>query len=160
MYDNISPTEWVLFLCLVIPLFTIGFGIFSWVFMHPDEQAAIMSRLARWFPKSAARPVEQRSDAAERPREPAGTEEGNAVPDLVEQLSQLDDDQLLDILAELRGADGEYRYAESRVAKFIGGRVEDRLAQVRDVRGTERPAPAGRLLRVRDNVGERVIPFR
>jgi hypothetical protein len=105
-------------------------------------------------------PTEQRSHAVEQPREPSGTAVGNDGPDLVEQLEHLDDDALLDILAQLRGADGEYRYAESRVAKFIGGRVEDRLTQVRDVRGTEKPAPAGRLLKVRDRAGERVISFR
>lgn len=104
--------------------------------------------------------VEQRSYAVEQPRERPGTEAGNDVPGLADQLGTLDDDQLLDILAELRDEAGEYRFAESRVAKFIGGRVEDRLAQVRAVRGTEPPVPSGRVLRVRDEAGERVIPFR
>jgi hypothetical protein len=65
------------------------------------------------------------------------------VPGLVEQLEAMDDDQLLDILALIGDADGAYRFAESRVAKFIPGRVEDRLTQVREVRHTEKPAPPG-----------------
>lgn len=107
--------------------------------------------------RAAPIPTEQRSHAVERPREHLGTEDGNDVPPLVELLGTLDDDALLDILAGLRGEDGAYRFAESRVAKFIGGRVEDRLAQVREVRGTEKPTPPGRILRVRDERGERVI---
>jgi hypothetical protein len=103
--------------------------------------------------------TEQRSYAVEQRREQMGTEDGNDVPDLAELLEQLDDDQLLDILARLQSEDGAFRFAESRVAKFVGGRVEDRLAQVRDVRGTEKP-PSGRLLRVRDGAGERQIPIR
>jgi hypothetical protein len=119
--------------------------------------AHIMSRFL-----GAAGPVEpiateQRSYAVERPREQPGTVAGELVPELLEQLEQLDDDALLDILAGLRGEDGAYRFAESRVAKFIPGRLEDRLAQVRDVRGTEKPMPPGRVLRVRDERGERVI---
>jgi hypothetical protein len=103
---------------------------------------------------------EHRSYAENRPAEPSGTEERNAVPDLVELLSDLDDDALLDILARLRDADGAYRFAESRVAKFIPGKVEDRLTQVREVRHTEKPPPPGRTLRIRDAHGERVIPIK
>lgn len=119
----------------------------------------IMSRARQAVPTRAANQTEQRSDAAEPGREPSGTEAGNLVPDILERLEALDDDQLLDILALLRDDQGEYRFAESRVAKFIPGRVEDRLTQVREIRGTEKPLPPGRVLRVRDNSGERVIPF-
>lgn len=35
--------------------------------------------------------------------------------------------------------DGSYKYAESRIAKFIGGRTEDRIAQVRAIRGVVVP---------------------
>jgi hypothetical protein len=104
--------------------------------------------------------TEQRSYAAERSTEPSGTQPSEPVPDLAEQLAELDDDELLNILALLPGEDDDYRFAESRIAKFIPGRVEDRLAQVRDARGTTRPAPPGRMLRVRDQAGERVIPIR
>jgi hypothetical protein len=65
---------------------------------------------------------------------------------------------LLDALSQVRTDDGEYRFAESRIGRFIGGRLEDRIAQVREVRGVE-PPPSGRTLKVRDAQGERVIPF-
>lgn len=103
--------------------------------------------------------TEQRSDAVERRAEPSGTPATEPVPDLVEQLAALDDDALLDILALLPGDGEDWRFAESRIAKFIPGRVEDRLTQVRDIRGTEKPAPPGRTLRVRDAAGERIISF-
>lgn len=123
------------------------------------EHLPIMSRSAD-VPRASDRLREQRSYAVEQLTEPPGTVAGNDVPDLAEQLSALDDMALLDILARMRDDTGDYRYAESRVAKFIPGRVEDNLARVRDVRGTEKPLPPGRVLRVRDQSGERVIPFR
>src|SRR5262245_50939059 len=78
---------------------------------------------------------EQRSDAAERPTERLGTGGGNTVPALAEHLGTLADDQLLAELALVVTEAGAFKYAESRIAKFIGGRVEDRIAQVRAVRG-------------------------
>jgi hypothetical protein len=122
--------------------------------------ALIMSRLF-----GAAGPIdpaemEQRSYAVERSAEPSGTQAAELVPALVEQLATLGDDALLDILALLPGEDEGYRFAESRIAKFIPGRVEDRLAQVRSARGTERPPAPGRLLRVRDQGGERLISLK
>lgn len=140
------------------------------VISHPIGEAAptppliaragahIMSRIFGAAGPIEPIPTEQRSYAVEQRAELPGTEDGNDVPDVLELLEQADDDQLLDILAGLRGEDGGYRFAESRVAKFIGGRVEDRLAQVREIRGTEKPP--GRLLRVRDERGERQIPIR
>jgi hypothetical protein len=83
--------------------------------------------------------AEQRSYAAERLQEPSGTGGAEPVPDLWEHLGTLADDQLLDILARATMPDGTYKYAESRIAKFIGGRVEDRIAQVRAVRGIVAP---------------------
>jgi len=160
MYDHITPTQWVLTLACLIPLTLIGFAIFFWVTMHPDEKVELMSRLAPLFRTLGALRREHGSHAAERSWELLRTEAGNDVPDLVEQLEALDDDSLLDLLAQLCDEDGEWRFAESRVAKFIPGRVEDRLAQVRDVRGTEKPVPPGRVLRVRDSGDERVISFR
>lgn len=109
--------------------------------------------------KSSRRAWKRRSYAVEQHAELPGTAPVEHVPDLVEQLSRLDDDGLLGVLAQLRTQAGEYRFAESRVAKFIPGRLEDRLAQVREVRGTTPPTPAGRVLYVRDGQGERAIPF-
>lgn len=80
------------------------------------------------------------------------------VPAIWEQLEQLSEDELLDALSRVRASDGSPRFADSRIAKFIGGRVEDRVKQVRDVRGTDAPAPKPRaVLRVRDNGLERLI---
>lgn len=99
-----------------------------------------------------------RSYAMEQGLEPSGTQTGNPVPAIWEQLGTLSDDQLLDILARVKTPTGEYKYADSRIAKFVGGRVEDRVAQVRDVRGTEPPPPKpAAVLRVRDNGMERLI---
>ena len=78
---------------------------------------------------------------------------------VVTYLERCDDDQLLAVLAELIDDTGDWRFAESRVAKFIPGRVEDRLAQVRAIRDTVPPSPPGRQLRVRDETGERLIPM-
>lgn len=88
-------------------------------------------------------------------------QDGNAVPDLVPDgvpphgnagnidagtkiivasfLTECDDDELLTTLASVRGADGDYRFADSRIAKFVGGRIEDRVKEVRALRG--KPAP-------------------
>ena len=99
------------------------------------------------------------SEAMEPSRELSGTVGWELVPDLIDQLGTVDDDALLDILAQLRDDVGNYRFAESRIAKFIPGRVEDRLAQVRAVRDTTPPPPPGRQLRVRDEQGERLIPM-
>lgn len=119
---------------------------------------AFMSTLA-WFQERYTMRMEHGSYAVERRREPLGTAGAEPVPDLVERLSDLDDDTILGLLAQVQNEDGEYRYAESRIAKFIPGRVEERLAQVRAVRGTDKPLPPGRTLRVRDGGGERIIPF-
>lgn len=139
----------------------------AWLFIRWEGEPSRWDRLIKYImlrfpptpPDRSTNQTEQRSYAAEPGREPSGTEDGNPVPDIVERLEALDDDQLLDILALLRDDQGEYRFAESRVAKFIPGRVEDRLTQVRDIRHTEKPLPPGRVLRVRDTAGERVIPF-
>jgi hypothetical protein len=71
----------------------------------------------------------------------------------------MDDDVLLEALSQVRNSDGEYRFAESRIGRFASGRLEDRIAQVRDARGVELPPPAGRMLQVRDAAGERLIPM-
>jgi len=94
-----------------------------------------------------------RSDAVEQGSEQPGTGNRNSVPDLVAQLEQCSDEQLLDILARVRSATGEDRFADSRIAKFIGGRVEDRVEQVRAVREKPAPQPQGRAIPVRDRGG-------
>lgn len=101
----------------------------------------------------------QRSYAVEPTLEPSGTEGGNRVPALVELLGTLSDDEWLDILARVSDASGKPKFADSRIAKFVGGRVEDRIAQVRDVRGNDAPLPPKPQprLRVRDNGVERLI---
>lgn len=99
-----------------------------------------------------------RSPALDRTSEQTGSGGAFHVPALWEQLGTLSDDELLDILARVKDANGNPKYADSRIAKFIGGRVEDRTNQVRDVRGTELPPPkAPAVLRVRDNGTERLI---
>jgi hypothetical protein len=99
-----------------------------------------------------------RSYAVEHGSEQDGTGGMFRFPSLWEQLGTLSDDELLDILARVKDANGNPKYADSRIAKFIGGRVEDRVAQVRAVRGTEPPPPKPQpLLKVRDNGMERLI---
>lgn len=94
-----------------------------------------------------------RSDAVEQDREPLGTGNGNSVPDPVALLEQLSDDELLDILARVKLPTGGERFADSRIAKFIGGRVEDRVEQVRVVRAKPAPQPQGRAIPVRERGG-------
>lgn len=99
----------------------------------------------------------QRTAALDRSLEPMGTALSFRVPPLWEQLEQLSDDELLDVLAQVRTANGDLKYADSRIAKFVGGRVDDRVQQVRDVRGKEAPAKAMPMLRVRSDGMERLI---
>ena len=94
-----------------------------------------------------------RSDAVEQDREQPGTGNGNSVPDPVALLEQLSDDELLDILARVKLPSGGERFADSRIAKFIGGRVEDRVEQVRAVRAKPAPPPQGRAIPVRERGG-------
>ena len=100
-----------------------------------------------------------RSDAVEHGREPLGTGNGNAVPDPVALLEQLSDDALLDLLARVKLPSGGERFADSRIAKFIGGRVEDRGEQVRVVRAKPAPQPQGRAIpgRERGGAGEHLL---
>jgi hypothetical protein len=84
-------------------------------------------------------PIEgsHRSYAVEQGSEQPGTGGAFHVPPLWEQLGTLSDDELLDILARVVDEDGEPRFAESKIGRFVGGRLEDRIAQVRAVRGVE-----------------------
>jgi hypothetical protein len=69
---------------------------------------------------------------------------GNGVPNRIDLLARalatLDDDGVLEVLTTIRNPDGSWRYAESRIGKFAPGRLEDRIEQVRRIRGTD-PAP-------------------
>jgi hypothetical protein len=143
-----------------------------------DAMRAAWRGVKRWLPalpavtsrRSAPRqsfPVagNSRSYAVELRREPLGTQAGNTVPTPVptlrEQLTELSDDELLTLLALIPGDVDGYRYADSRIAKFIGGRIEERLVQVRAVRGkeqAEKQTAPQRMLIVRDLHGAREIP--
>lgn len=88
--------------------------------------------------------AERRSYAVEQVTEQAGTGGAEHVPNIVIEIGTYSDEALLNILARVRDADGEYRFAESRIGRFIGGRLEDRIAQVRHARGVvEQPKPQG-----------------
>lgn len=100
-----------------------------------------------------------RSHATEQPTEPRGTLSPDRVLRFAELLSDLSDDTLLDVFARVKTPEGEDKWADSRVGKFIGGRLEDRIAAVRDIRGTTPPPPPGRTLLVSDGGEKRVIPF-
>lgn len=124
-----------------------------------DWRDALMSRASSSVPAAAGSAGTPQFHAEERPREPSGTVTWNDVLSIAEHLSTLDDDALLAVLALVEDSGGDPRFAESRVAKFIPGKVEDRLNQVRKIRGTTPPPPPGRSLKVRDAAGERVIPY-
>lgn len=143
---------------LIVGLTTLGLGsvALGWIVRTWDR---FMSREGAAVPSQNAKAVEQRSDAMERDGNGVERPAGTSFRSVVDYLERCDDDTLLDILAQLSNVDGDYRFAESRVAKFIPGRVEDRLAQVRAVRDTTPPPPPGRQLRVRDDQGERLIPM-
>jgi hypothetical protein len=128
----------------------------GWVLRQRDR---FMSRYTMAVPRSYTRESEHGSQAVGR--------HGNGVEPLpetefqsvIDYLEHCDNDVLLNLLAQLTDAEGDYRFAESRVAKFIPGRVEDRLSQVRAVRDTTPPPPPRRHLRVKDDHGERLIPM-
>lgn len=83
----------------------------------------------------------RRSAAVEHDREQPGTAPVFRRSEGIAWLEQMSDDELLDILAMLETANGDERFSDSRIAKFIGGRIEDRIAQVRDTREKDAPAP-------------------
>ena len=119
-----------------------------------DAPAVVMSRredAPASFPNDGSR----RSHAAEQDRERPGTAARSAfpagVPTLAEQLTELSDDELLTLLAQLPGDADGWRFADSRLAKFIGGRIEDRVTQVRAARGTPARRRAMRILPIHHN---------
>jgi len=136
---------------IVVIIIVVGALVIGLISMAVGQIARLWDWLVDWRPRpnmSSQAPIplahqserEHRSDAAEQPMErPAGT----SFHSVIAFLEQLDDDGRLDILAQLRDEDGEWLYAESRVAKFIGGRTEDRISQVREVRGIPDPPKPG-----------------
>lgn len=138
-------------------LLTLGLGsmLLGWLVRQWDR---FMSRPATVSENNAST-MGYRPDAVDQSGNSAERTPGIMSRSVIAFLEQCDDDALLDILSLVPGADEEYRFAESRVARFVGGRVEDRIRQVREVRHTEPPPPPGRLLRVRDDQGERLIPM-
>lgn len=118
-------------------------------------------RFADGVPESGNDLTERHSDAVEQAGNGAGTGIGNAVPgSLFGRINALPEGELLGMLALLTDADGNWRYAESRLAKFAGGRVIDRMAEIRAVRGEPEPEPAepeGRAIPMRDATGERMV---
>lgn len=102
----------------------------------------IMSRRVS-VPEYAQSAAGQRPDAVGQDVGQPGTDRAGQSRTLAAHLGTLDDDALLDVIALIPGEDDDYRFADTRVARFIGGRVDDRIAQVRAVRGaptTARPA--------------------
>lgn len=69
------------------------------------------------------------------PRVPLSATEAALAVLAVEALENMSADELLALLATMIDNEGSYRFKEERIAKFIGGRVEDRIAQVRNERG-------------------------
>jgi hypothetical protein len=133
-----------------------GQGVHKAIHTRPVKARDMSSRA--YVPAAAPIQAERRSYAMEQPTEQMGTEDEERVPAIVAYLEQMTDDQLLDILAMVANDDGSPRFAESKVGRFIGGRLEDRIAQVRDVRGSVPPPPKPQpVLRVRDNGHERLI---
>lgn len=125
---------------LAIGLISMAIGWLArlWDWLIDYRPAPITSSRAI-VPASRENEREQRSDAMEH----AGNSAREHVPDLAETIGNMPDDLLLDILAQVRDGSGDYRFAESRIGRFIGGRLEDRIAQVREARGEETPARPG-----------------
>lgn len=92
---------------------------------------------------------EPHSAAVEQGGNEAGTLARNIVPgSLVGRMNDLPDSELFGALALLTDPSGAWRFADSRLARFAGGRVSDRLDEIRALRNeagpaTEPPPPAG-----------------
>jgi hypothetical protein len=79
-----------------------------------------------------------------------GNDDSGTKKIVVAYLTECDDDDLLMLLASVQSADDDYRFADSRIAKFVGGRIEDRVGQVRAMRGKPAPPrPNARMVNVR-----------
>lgn len=131
---------------------------------HRERAAGHMSTSAA-VPAFEENRAERHSDAVERLGNSPEHEDGNTFPEvvpssLVARVAALPHEELVGMLAILKDADGEWRYAESRLAKFAGGRVEDRIAEIRALRGTLAPPPPGRTLTIRANGVEHRVSAR
>ena len=105
--------------------------------------------------------VPPQGNVMEPDREPTP---GNGFPadtQVVAFLGTLSDSALLDILAQVKQGE-QWAFAESRIGKFIPGRVEDNIAQVRRVRGEAAPVAApspARIIRVNGGKDELVVDW-
>jgi len=111
-------------------LLTFILGFFGAFYILYRILEAHLLRKVKPVPKPDENTVPDCSYATEH----VGTTDAEHVPIL---LGTLTDDQLLDILARVQ-FDGDYRFAESKIGRFIGGRLEDRILQVRQIRDGKR----------------------
>ena len=113
--------------------------------------------------------VTSEDDAEEGSQNPVPPQ-GNAMEPAWEQaviafLGTCSDAALLDILAQVKQGDS-WAFAESRIGKFIPGRVEDNIASVRQARGAAAPdapdapdAPPARIIRVNGGDHELIVDW-
>lgn len=109
------------------------------------------------FEEGSQNMVPPQGNAMEPDREPTP---GNGFPadtQVVAFLGTLSDSALLDILAQVKQGE-QWAFAESRIGKFIPGRVEDNIALVRRVRGEAAPSPA-RIIRVNGGEHELIVDW-
>lgn len=145
----VEVVAWAIGFALIV-LLVVAHGVEPWVrlggFLRWLGAAAAARYVAigEGVPESRTIEWEQRSDAAERDRERAGTEAGNVVPvaEIPEFLAQLDDATWVELLALIPGDKDGYRFADSQIAKFIPGRNAEWMQQIRELRDKPAPAPA------------------
>lgn len=103
--------------------------------------------------------VPPQGNAMEPDREPTPGNPFPADTQVVAFLGTLSDSALLDILAQVKQGE-QWAFAESRIGKFIPGRVEDNIAQVRQTRGAPAPdPPPARIIRVNGGKDELVVDW-
>ena len=111
-------------------------------------------------PRSAQNEREHRSHAVEQGREQAGTGVQERVPALVAQLETRDNEVLLDVVSQVRDASGDYRFAESRVGRFIGGGLKTALPRCVLCGGADAsPPPPGRVVRIWTKEGSKAVAW-
>jgi len=139
----------------VIVLLVIGVFVALTAYDHRALLGALVRRYVDFrvtLPASVSSGTEQRPQAVEQAGDEPEQGRRNMFQDHVAAVSKMTDDQRLALLALLTDDDGEWLYAETRVARFIGGRVEDRQSQIRAIRGEDAPPPEpGRVIPHRVN---------
>jgi hypothetical protein len=109
--------------------------------------------------ESFQNPVPPQGNAMEPDQEPPV---GNPFPTeqaVIGFLGTCSDAALLDILAQVKQGE-QWAFAESRIGKFIPGRVEDNIALVRQARGAPAPdPPPARIIRVNGGEHELVVDW-